>query len=355
MKLLRSLWQRLKVWVRGLVGHLTGAGRARDAQDHDLGPAQASLPAATLASAYTLKGSASDSAGRLDGAPMLLPAREFLLHVPRGHRPQVAAPLVIWLHGCRQSAEAFRDGTRIHEWADQRGLLVLMPMQSSWANPYGCWNWFDPATQRGGGEAALVLAQMRQVRSQWPVDAQRIWIAGMSSGAALAACVAAHGRRDIRAAAFVAGLASGAARSAATALDVMQHGPDHDVAQSVPRPSGLAPLDALIIHGASDTVVAPLHARSLARQMLALNGEWPVLDPLRPPDQTEQRDEGGHRLLSERYRLADGHRVELLHIQGLGHAWSGGDTRFEYNDGAPPDATRLILDFFAASAALGQH
>jgi hypothetical protein len=29
----------------------------------------------------------------------------------------------------------------------------------------------------------------------------------------------------------------------------------------------------------------------------------------------------------------------------LGHAWSGGDPRFEYNDPDGPDASRLILDF----------
>jgi poly(3-hydroxybutyrate) depolymerase len=32
-------------------------------------------------------------------------------------------------------------------------------------------------------------------------------------------------------------------------------------------------------------------------------------------------------------------------VEGLGHAWSGGDARFEFNDAKGPDASRLILDF----------
>jgi poly(3-hydroxybutyrate) depolymerase len=32
-------------------------------------------------------------------------------------------------------------------------------------------------------------------------------------------------------------------------------------------------------------------------------------------------------------------------VEGLGHAWSGGDPRHEFNDADGPDASRLILDF----------
>ena len=32
-------------------------------------------------------------------------------------------------------------------------------------------------------------------------------------------------------------------------------------------------------------------------------------------------------------------------VEGLGHAWSGGDERHSFNDAAGPDASRLIWDF----------
>jgi poly(3-hydroxybutyrate) depolymerase len=32
-------------------------------------------------------------------------------------------------------------------------------------------------------------------------------------------------------------------------------------------------------------------------------------------------------------------------VDGLGHAWSGGDAALPYNDAAPPDATALLGAF----------
>jgi poly(3-hydroxybutyrate) depolymerase len=33
-------------------------------------------------------------------------------------------------------------------------------------------------------------------------------------------------------------------------------------------------------------------------------------------------------------------------VDGLEHAWSGGDARFPFNDPSGPDASELIWDFF---------
>jgi poly(3-hydroxybutyrate) depolymerase len=40
-----------------------------------------------------------------------------------------------------------------------------------------------------------------------------------------------------------------------------------------------------------------------------------------------------------------------VRVAGLGHAWSGGDAAFAYNDPQPPDATALFGEFFAAQLA----
>jgi poly(3-hydroxybutyrate) depolymerase len=34
-------------------------------------------------------------------------------------------------------------------------------------------------------------------------------------------------------------------------------------------------------------------------------------------------------------------------IEGLGHAWSGGNERLHFNDAAQPDTSRLIWDFLS--------
>ena len=37
--------------------------------------------------------------------------------------------------------------------------------------------------------------------------------------------------------------------------------------------------------------------------------------------------------------------ARLVTVSGLGHAWSGGDSKFPYNDAHAPDATTLIGTF----------
>ena len=98
-------------------------------------------------------------------------------------------PLLVLLHGCRQTPEDIAAGTRIARLADRDDMLVLLPRQNPRANPWGCWNWFDPATARGWGETAIVAAQIRAVRRAYRIDKRRVFVAGMSSGGALAAAL----------------------------------------------------------------------------------------------------------------------------------------------------------------------
>jgi poly(3-hydroxybutyrate) depolymerase len=53
-------------------------------------------------------------------------------------------------------------------------------------------------------------------------------------------------------------------------------------------------------------------------------------------------------MVTDDYRV-DGRVVaRLVRVTGLGHAWSGGDGAFAYNDPHPPDATALFAAFFAS-------
>ena len=341
---LQSTLQGSHIYPSSYPAMLSSAINSFDASGHEL---------AASPRGYTLRGYTREPLGRLAAAPLVRPSRRFLLHVPASYRDDQAMPLVVWLHGCRQSAEEFRDGTRITQWADQRGFLVLMPRQSKWANPLGCWNWFDPATQNGLGETALVLAQTRFVQSRWNINGEAVYIAGMSSGAALAACIAVHAHTEFQAAAFVSGLADGAASSAVTASKVMTGTTDVDVteiARRVSRSPNDPILRCLIIHGDMDSVAAPAHADEIARQMLALNGETPVSSPLRAPDQGEESSLNGRKFMRYQYKIEGQNCVDIVRIAGLGHAWSGGDASLPFNDADQPDATQLILDFFSSKS-----
>ena len=119
-------------------------------------------------------------------AARVWPRRAYRLYVPATAAAR-DAPLIVLIHGCRQTAEDLARGTRIAALADALGALVLMPHQKDGANPERCWNWFDGPTAAGRGEAAIVAAMIRKVRRRHQVDPARVCVAGMSAGAALAA------------------------------------------------------------------------------------------------------------------------------------------------------------------------
>ncbi len=287
--------------------------------------------------------------GFLDGAPFVLPRREFVAYVPRGHSRWRRAPLLVLCHGCKQSAEEIVQGTRIVALADQLGCLVLLPTQGNWANSLRCWNWFDPATARGAGEAAIVATMIESVRRKFRADPQRIVVAGISAGGALAAVLGVRYPALVRGVFVHSGLACGAAASGLTAMAVMAHGPETDVAalaRHARASDTRVPLVA--VHGLADNVVAPRNASALVRQYLALNGiDVPAEAnaPL-PAPEVDTTDVAGPRTVRTREWRREGRLiVRLVEIEGLGHAWSGGDATLPYNDAAPPAATALAGAF----------
>src|ERR1700681_530274 len=208
--------------------------------------------------------------------------RQFIMYVPAGWSIDVRAPLLVLCHGCKQTPEEFAQGTRIAALADLLGCLVLMPRQTKWANPWRCWNWFDPASLSGGGEAAIVARQIRFIRQRYRADARRVMAVGISAGAALAAVLGVRYPRHVRAVACHSGIACGAAGSAIAAHDVMQRGPQADVevlgSEARAKWSGVLPVPLLAIHGDDDTVVAPANSIALVRQYLRLNGHLAVTE-----------------------------------------------------------------------------
>jgi poly(3-hydroxybutyrate) depolymerase len=106
------------------------------------------------------------------------------------------------------------------------------------------------------------------------------------------------------------------------------------------------------MHGSDDHVVALRNARQLVRQYLVFNGRLEAQatppDTLPPPDlETVQAVAPGRTATTIEYRDAGRTVVRMIQVDGLGHAWSGGDAAFPYNDPRPPDATALLAAFVA--------
>ncbi len=83
-------------------------------------------------------------------------ARPVRVHVPDGLDPATAAPLVVALHGCTQTAATFAAGALLDQEADRHGFVVAYPEQVREDNPQGCWNWFTAEHQSRGARRARV-------------------------------------------------------------------------------------------------------------------------------------------------------------------------------------------------------
>jgi poly(3-hydroxybutyrate) depolymerase len=217
------------------------------------------------------------------------------------------------------------------------------------ANSQLCWNWFDRRTAAGNGETAIVAAQTAEVIDKFGIDPGRVYLAGLSSGGGLAAALALRMPALFTAVAIHSGVPCGAAYDAHDAGRVMADGPldgrsDAVAVEARAAAGAKARVPALVIQGSADDTVAPLNSEHLVRQFVLFNGGDPALAPTLT--RAVHPRAFGY-LMSEYYatrRLA----ARLLTIPGLGHAWSGGDSSFDYCDERYPDATALVCDFFDA-------
>jgi poly(hydroxyalkanoate) depolymerase family esterase len=281
--------------------------------------------------------------------------RRVVVHVPRGLKPGVAVPLVCMLHGCTQDAASFAAATRMNETADRHGFIAAYPQQDRGDNQQGCWNWFLPEHQaRDSGEPAWLAALVEELVATSPtctVDRGRVFVAGLSSGGAMAAILAATHHELFAAVAVHSGLAYGAATDLRSAFAAMARGADGRIGDRPARPT-----PSIVIHGTADRTVAPVNADHVLRQAMAANRlaapEICDFDIRVPTTSSRGRIEGGHAYTRSRWADRRGAVVhERLEIHGLGHAWSGGATGGSYSDPRGPNASEAIWRFFADSTA----
>ncbi|RKH04832.1 PHB depolymerase esterase [Corallococcus sp. CA053C] len=283
--------------------------------------------------------------------------RSFQLWVPTGYQPGEKLPLVVGLHGCLQNPDQFAGLSRLNEKADAERFLVLYPNQALFSNATQCWNFmFSVNQERGVGEPSLIVGMVQWVKSHYAVDERRVYVGGVSAGAVMTSILMACYSDVFTAGMVGAGAMYKAATTASGSLYAMTFGsiysPDdrgYDAWACSGRPRRTVPV--LVVHGTDDDVVNPINGTQTVRQFLQTNdygddGADNNSVSNQPTRVVNATSPGGRGYTVRDYVSGGVLRVQQYEIQGMGHAWPGGDPAFPFADPAGPDGTTLMWDFF---------
>ena len=307
-----------------------------------LAPSLPALPGSWKKSFFTLPGSGLAPAGRM----------LYWLYLPSGIT-KTPRPLVVMLHGCKQTATDFAASTRMNQLAERKGFAVLYPQQSAAADRHRCWHWYKRATQQGSGDVRLIAEMVKQVQAKHRLDTSRTYVAGLSAGAGLAAILALRHPQLIAAAGLHSAPVFGTSDSPLSGFQAMQQGSSmrhretaHEFSAGQPEFPGMP---VMLIHGKHDPVVRRVNVDHLTAQFAIIDA--PFITRAEPVLRSYPGRIGGrsprHAYKTATYYAGRKPQVVKCEIDLLGHAWSGGEGSLAFTAPEGPDATLLLWTFFS--------
>ena len=270
----------------------------------------------------------------------------YRLYLPAGPKSADASaatkmPLVVLLHGCKQDALDFATGTEMNGLGDQQQFAVLYPQQISKANAGSCWNWFETENQTRSGEPGMIAALVKKIVAAsydgLSIDPDRIYIAGLSAGGAMATITAGLYPEVFAAVGVHSGLPAGSANSMIGAFSAMRRGNHAGEAAANAVPT-------IVFHGTQDQTVHPDNGEHISASALAaLKKDGVVLEKT----ESKVSNQAGKPAVRTAYHDANGKaHVEHWQVSQGGHAWFGGAAAGSYTDPQAPSASKAMLAFF---------
>lgn len=274
--------------------------------------------------------------------------RRFELHLPRGYRNDVAVPLLMVLHGCRQDSTDIRHISGFDAIANREGFAVVYPFVTGYSGMRirNCWGWWlDGEIKPGAGEVEDLWQIIEQVGDEIRVDDRRIHITGLSSGGGMAvAALVAHAGKFASGAA-VAGIAYSETPQAVTygAPTGVEYKPTDQVVNTMRSVLGEngRPSPILVVHSHDDAVVDIQAARNLRDTWCLCFG----IDSTQPGSQSSGTTNGAAWMHTRYRETRRRSAIETFFIEGPGHGWYGGNPG-KFSFPAAPDTSELMWRFF---------
>lgn len=261
--------------------------------------------------------------------------RDYLLYTPPSYNPNNPTPVVIGFHGGTSSNQRFARTTNFHRLADEQGFLVVYPNGVN-----GNWNDGRGTVNQDIDDVGFVTALIGEVERQRNVNADRVYVTGISNGAFLVQRLACERADSIAAFASIAG-------SLPTRLQA-----NCNPAQPVAMMMINSPDDRFVPwnggegrRGAGGSILSILGAADFWRQK---NGCSTVSEEMLP----ENAPSDNTRVNVRRYSNCRGNSAVVLYkIEGGGHTWPGGQDQPAALVGTTSqeiNATRATWNFFQA-------
>ena len=240
--------------------------------------------------------------------------------------------LVVALHGCTQTADAYDHGTGWSALADRFGFVVIYPEQQPANNPQNCFSWFLPGdTVRERGEALSIRQMVEHAIVDFGVDRRRVFVTGLSAGGAMTSVMLATYPDVFAGGAIIAGLPYGCASSVQEAFEAMFQ--ERNVSaralgervRAASKHQGPWPKIS-VWHGTADPVVKPANAEDIVRQ-------WTYVHALSGNPSHQETINGHERRV---WNDANGTPViEAFAINGMGHGVPLAAGKGDETHGAP--------------------
>ena len=245
------------------------------------------------------------------------------MHIPIIQNDSVKRkPLVIVLHGCSQNAGVVARQSGWNKLADHFGFYVLYPSQKMLNNMGGCFNWFRKSDITKDEGEVLSLKQMIDLAiDSFSIDTSKIFVYGLSAGAAMGVALLADYPHLFNAGAILAGAPFMSATNAIggvvtmfvpsnktaekLAVPVISQNPDYK--NKYPR--------LVVVHGRDDNVVNIKNSYRLIEQWTYLHHTDAVADT------TINTFENNGDITKYFYRDAANNNVVIFYeVTNLGHA-----------------------------------
>lgn len=246
-----------------------------------------------------------------------------------------ARPVLVWIHGCRQSPEDFVEYTDILEKTEASKPIIIAPHPSNKINVFKCWNFLSKEMRSRHGDFMEIVNEVQDLINKGHADPERIYIGGFSSGAILANHIALCYPDIFKGALIHSGTAFNTRNS------MNPNSARNRVVEAIgcSLPSNIFRLQNLIyIHGAKDKVVRTTLGASAYAQAIEYFDFW---------DDGQLNYsyilKGDDSLGIQSAQFAKDLRAVYLNIPNMGHRWSGSKAGSAFSSPDTLNAVDLFL------------